>query len=206
VAVIALAEWKTYRGYPSAGTAYDATVTALIPQVQAEMERYCGCDSFDSATYTDQAYDGTGTKSLYLRNWPVTTLTSVKTLDGAGTSTTLASTEYRAAVGDNSNGRLTRLSGSSSYWPDNTPALSNGPCWPVGSENILVTYTAGYSTIPGDLKLAAFCLLDTRLQERGISIEVASEGMGNQNRTVRTVAELMARYEVLIGPFRRVVL
>lgn len=204
--VVTLAKWKTYRGY--SGTDYDATVTALIPQVQSEMERYCG-RSFDSTAHTDEAIDGTGTAKVYTRNWPITTMGAVKVRNGSGSTTTLSPSEYRVAVGNNSLGRLIRLGGNyGGAFEDVRPALSNGPCWPVGSENVLVTYTAGYSDatvpMPPDLTLAACVLVDMRLQERGISIEVGAEGSGNQNRTARTVAELTARYRVLMGPFARV--
>jgi len=203
--VVTLAKWKTYRSYP--GTDYDATVTALIPQVLGDMQTYCG-RSFDSATYTDEPIDGTGTAKVYTRNWPITTMTAVKVLNGSGSATTLSPSEYRVAVGTHSLGRLIRLGGNyGGAFDEVRPALSNGPCWPVGYENILVTYTAGYSDatvpVPPNMTEAACVLIDTVLQERGFSQKIASEGSGNQNRTFKTIAELTAAYQVLMGPFAR---
>lgn len=202
MAIITAAGWKAYRGFP--GTAYDATLAVVIPMAQAEIERFLSC-KLDSATYTDQPHDGTGTGVLYTRNWPVSTLTAVKYRNADATTETLASTQYSMATGADTFGRLLRQpQGGVSF------GVGESPCWEVGRENVLITYTAGYSEdtipVPADLQLAAYLWVDSILAARGYARQVASQGMGNENLTFRPPAETLAESRRLLGPFMRRVL
>lgn len=205
MAITTAAAWKTYRQIDSGVTTWDTLLAALIPQVQAEMEAQCD-RVFDTATYTDEAYDGDGSQELQLRNWPVTALSAIEVLADDATTTTLASSDYRWAA----DGRVVRLpyrSGGSYLAVDEYgQALGYAPSGAVfaeGFRNILVTYTAGYATMPANLVLAAHYLLDTYMERRGFPLHVSSSGQGGENTSARSAADAHAAYINLLRPFRR---
>ena len=209
MAIVTVAEWKVYRGYPD--TRFDATLAVVIPQVQAEMERYCS-RMFDSATYESELIDGTGTRVIHTRHWPILSVSEIRVDPGYGqTATVVPASSYRVDTSEDSYGRITLtgdVRGTMLFGGDNgyTYGRSRSPCWTPGYHNIQIDYNAGYSgnTMPDDLKRAAFVLIDNHLAARGASIDVQSAANGAVNKTYRTAAERMAAYEQLIGPFRRV--
>ena len=203
--IISTAEYKTYRGITDSG--WDTRLGVLIPMVQAHLERYCG-RAFDQATYTDEAYDGNGERSLWLPHGPVTAVSAVKILDSEGGTTTLGSGDYRWTA----DGQLFRISGSydsgwdyqtimrtlggrrSFVWPDDAPA------------NILVTYTAGYAADghPDDLKGLMYLLVDAALDEAGENFNLAASGDGVVSRTVLAPDLITRRFADLARPWRGV--
>lgn len=195
MAITTVAAWKARRGISA--TTWDAIVPNIIDAVQAEIERYCS-RAFESATYTDEAYHGTGTDTLILRNWPVTAVSAVKIVASDGTTTTLDSGDYRADLSANDRGHLYRIRSSDFGWGE-----PSGACWPEGRLNVKVTYTGGYATVPHDVEEAAFCLIDSKLAASGVNIYEQARGEGNENRTMRSAEDSKAEAHRLLGPFRR---
>ena len=195
MAITTASAWKTYRGV--ADTTYDAVVASAIAVVQDKIERFLGF-AVDSATYTDQPHDGTGTETLYLNAYPVTAVSAVKILSNSGTTTTLASSEYRADLNTYNTGKIVRLSGGFG-WPED----GCGAVWPEGFQNILVTYTAGWATIPDDLQYAAWVLIDTVLAGQGVDVFAMQTTEGNETRAARSAEDALQIYRQLLGPYRR---
>jgi len=204
--VLTLARWKTLRGYT--GTAFDTTVAAWIPLVQARMERYIGC-KLDEATYTDEPIDGTGTNVLLTRHWPIKTFTALKEITDDTTQTIAAST-YRVVTGADSLGRITR-DGYGSALTSTDQGLSAGVrrlgSFAVGDGNYLATYTAGYAVdgipFPADMEEAAMTLLDSTMLGRGHSLDRISQASGTENTTFRTAEDTIKRMEAILQPFCR---
>lgn len=195
MAITTVAAWKARRGI--AETTWDAIVPNLIDGVQSYMERYCS-RKFETATYTDEAYDGDGSDEIHLRNWPVTAVDAVKILSSDGTTTTLDSGDYRADLSTDNTGRVVRVRSSVGYWDDYPASV-----WPCGKLNIQVTYDGGYATIPHDLEEAAFCLIDARLAGTGVNIFEQARAEGNESRTFRTAADATEYAHFLLAPYRR---
>lgn len=97
------------------------------------------------ATYTAEPYSVNGQPYLYLKQWPIQTLTSV-TLGGVALTVDV---DYYMSAADAAVGRI--------YKPDgwNGAMLSRGliPDAYEGDRDILVTYTAGYY-LPDDVTVA----------------------------------------------------
>ncbi len=74
-ALTTLTRQKDFLG--KSGSAQDSLLTMLINQATGFIERYTGRRLL-SQTYTEEQYDGTGTKVLVLRNLPVTSLTTLQ--------------------------------------------------------------------------------------------------------------------------------
>lgn len=69
---------KTYLGISS--VTQDTLISSLITSVSAEVESFCG-RKFESDTYTEY-FDTDGETKIFLKNYPVTSLTSVKYQNG----------------------------------------------------------------------------------------------------------------------------
>lgn len=108
----------------------DATVTALIEDAQAEIERFIG-RTVESASRTE-TLDG-GARALFLRYWPVTAIASISE-DGAN----LTTDDYEFYE----NGILIRVSGGYPIaWQTTKPKA------------IDVSYTGGFKTPDHDSQL-----------------------------------------------------
>ena len=114
-------------------TTYDDSFKFLLRRVTDFIEVYTG-RVLDSATFTEELYTGDDTDVLFLRNWPVSTLTTVALWDGDDSWDAETASYYLLcnqryiqypALGQESNA-------SWSNWQSN---YRNG---------IKITYTAGY--------------------------------------------------------------
>ena len=201
MAIISTAEYKAYAGITDSD--WDTRLDVLIPMGQAGLERYCG-RTFEEATYTDAKFSGNGQCSIWIPNTPLTAVSAVKTVDSAGTETTLASTEYRFTE----EGELFRLGGGSgSAWDYQTVVnplqpRATGTWSDDAPDNILVSYTGGYSTVPDDLKGLMFMIVDSILDEAGENWKLASGADGVVNRTLMAPDLISRRFGDMCRPWR----
>ena len=201
MAIISTAEYKAYAGITDSD--WDTRLGVLIPAVQASLERYCG-RVFEEATYTDEKYSGNGEQSLWLKNTPVTAVSAVKTVDSDDTTTTLDSGDYRFTA----EGQLFRFDAdSNAAWDGVDSGVSFGRTRSVvwsdaAPDNVQVTYTGGFSTVPDDLKWLMYILVDGAIDEAG-----ENWGLGNTADGVVTRASLapdliVRRFADLCRPWR----
>lgn len=164
--IASVSDFKAHFGI--SGTTSDTLYQSYIDQASAIITRKTGL-VFDSAAATE-FYQGSGTAQLVLRRRPVSSIATVHVDDSAyfgfasgafGSSTLLtAGVDYALDVqtsGFSRSGILYRIGGR---WPAQ-PVRDGSEL--VGGEmagfgNVRVTYTAGYSTTPADLKLAGILL------------------------------------------------
>lgn len=201
--------------------AASGTVSALIDNLITEVDlavgRYCGrinaagtAETFSSATYTDEAYDGSASPYLTLRNWPVASVSAVKVKYPDSGTQTIDTDTYRS---DLRTGRVFRIETKQDWdWlPDsfdqanrNQPGYFRGlyPRWPAGFQNILVTYTAGYATIPADLQGVATEMVVELYLNRTQNPRVSSRSAGGQSFTFHGVDDLLKKYRARLYPYR----
>lgn len=206
--------------YTNAG---NGTVAALVDQLitdgSDEICRYCGFDSFDSATYTEK-YDGTSTPYILLRHAPVTSITSVSWLDSDGNATAYDSSQYRCNL---ATGQLDMISngwgGYGGGWVGAAPSYGNGgtagylgpaynrdfgTAFPRGFQNIQVVYVAGYSVLPAGLKRAATAFVVDMYLNRRTNISMASDaGGGRKTEQSSPTDQWSRRMEQLFANWRR---
>lgn len=150
--LITLDEYKEYKGINS--TQRDGKIQALITRVSALVENYCARKFMQySTTQTARVewFDGK-TNKVYLKEFPVIAVISVKTSsDGGMTQTTL--TEGAS----DKTGYFVDLEEGSVFTQVSTQSFITS--YDVEYRSLEITYTAGYtsSTLPEDLKL---CVLD----------------------------------------------
>ena len=76
--LVTLAQMRAYLNMPTAQTGKDDLLIDLLDSYNAEMQLYLGV-SMINATYTE-SYDGNGTRCLFLKHYPIVSVTSL-TLD-----------------------------------------------------------------------------------------------------------------------------
>jgi len=131
---------KELLGLASSDHSKDNLIIRKINQVSSQIENYCG-RSFHRATYTEEVYTGTGTDQIILKNRPVESVTS---LDARSSSLNEAGSE-------NVDTEL--------YFINSTAGVLNLNFRAIGHwGRYLVTYVAGYTTIPDDLAEAVAIL------------------------------------------------
>ena len=127
-----------------------------------------------------ELYDGVGARRLYLRNTPVTALTSLA-IDGIAIPPSPAQGEPGWVL----SGNVIHLF---AYW------------FTRGSANVAVTYTAGWATPPADVAEAVMELVGLRYRGKD-RLGKISEGMGgiattsySQKDVSPFIASVVARY------------
>lgn len=211
MALTTTADYKTSRSI--GGTDFDTRIAAGIAWAEMYVREYCDRDTsngFESATRTE-VYDGTGTEALYLREWPVTAITSVKfrtgIASGAGVfGDTVASSSYLV---HHDGKALIREGGSGdALWCDERPytltSQRRGAYWPEGSQIIEVVYTGGFSTIPATLAEAVHTLVDVWMDDGGRNaMTLASSGRGIETRSAALPADVASRVSLLLREYAR---
>lgn len=195
-------------------------IDQCILDVQDAAYRWCNRDlttGFGSGTFTE-TYDGHGSPWIQLRNWPITSITSVSVLAPDGTSTTLDSTTYRV---DTRTGMLYRTSGEPWGWGggvgfdgggdwsgnggvNSQPAYYRG--WsnqfPDGFQNVVVVYVGGNATIPDSLERAARQAVCDLFINRRANRLIGSETNNGRSVTYADADQIIQRNAALWSQWR----
>lgn len=167
-----------------ASSADDSLLTTLIGYAGVLIAQYCGyppasstaSPSLESASYTRYLgdpgifVDPDDTSRLYLEPWPVTAIALLREDEEEvfGSSSEVSASDY---VQRGSRGQILQLK----------PLNSHGT-WSLDRGAIKITFTAGWSTAPDDLKAACIALVRHlfRAPVRA-GLESASEGELSEN-------------------------
>ena len=134
------------------------------------IQRWCH-RVFASATYTSQVYNGDGSATLVLPQYPVTTFTSIYELVDS-TWTAIDSDGYRV---DLTNGIVYRVF----QWAADPWAEETYGEWTEGRQNLRATYTAGYATIPSELQRLALDIAADVYYQAGRNPRARSDKLGS---------------------------
>ena len=128
------ARCKRVLGIPTGVTVHDALLDDLVSVADQQVLGWCGMAALTSTSVTE-LYDieAVGTTELSLRQFPVSAVASVLLAGATATATT--------------------------YYVDKLPGIlrltTSGYFFPAGRQQVQVTYTYGFSTVPADLQHAA---------------------------------------------------
>jgi hypothetical protein len=182
MAIGTLAQYKTL-GNLTLTTAQDSQVQEALDLTEGFILKFLGA-SLAAATYTSEAYDGTGTDVLLLKAYPVASVASVVQKFDDGTTQTIPSTEYRVAEG----GRLCLLGALEGRWAaywglpwDAGWPTEWGirPCFTPGYANWLVTYTTTAPYALSAVKLAQYQMVDELRALSGSDPTLQNVSIGN---------------------------
>lgn len=170
--------------------AQDSLLTNIINRSTDIIEKYCNGRRFVSTVYTNQEYDGTGTKYLNLRHFPVTVLSA-----------------YDRNYGDFSTTNWNTLQVEGIKLVDD----GTGPGqvfytfgFVRGVRNYRFTYTAGYATIPNDLEeaclqLSAYIYNDKK--NKGMKSESLGEYSYTKESLIGNVIDNLG-IDLILEPYR----
>ncbi len=157
----------------------DLRINALIPSVSQLVKTYCGNSFVDhySSAKTEIFNINWNTHIVQLTESPANTITSVQERDSYNNSYTTLTTgafEYYLE------------SATDSIFRTTSAGYKN---WPTGVGAVKVVYTAGWSAVPSDLKLAVIDLLTYYLKDehkerrtiQGASIQNAASSSQKDN-------------------------
>ena len=133
----------------------DARLNFLIPSVSELVKTYCGNSFVDyySTNKVETFNIDWNTHIIQLTESPVNTIVSVEERDSYGSAyNTLTTSAYEYYLDTATDSVIRTTNGSYKNW-------RRGP----GA--VRVTYTAGYSTLPSDLRLAVFDLITYYLKD-----------------------------------------
>ena len=99
-----------------------------------------------TTTITEEAHDGNGSNRIWVKRPPIVSVTSVQI--GSISPTTLSSTAYK--VYD----QYVQLVNSSTTNIDSTRNA-----FPVGTQNVLITYVSGLAVVPSRIELCAAVMI-----------------------------------------------
>jgi uncharacterized phiE125 gp8 family phage protein len=133
MALITLAELKTFMSVTDASQ--DTLLQIFVDSTDAFVKNYTH-RALESAEYTAEIYDGPGTPMLTLKEYPVTEIDEIIQWD--------EEVELSTDITDS----------DGYYLKDDYGIVYHRTCWDRGRGIITATYTAGYATIPSDLKHA----------------------------------------------------
>lgn len=129
----------------------DDVISAAITAISLYWLWRTGRDSLNSNVAYNERYDGSGTRRQFLRNVPVTVVSSV-TVDGVAIPETPDFISYGWAL-DRSGRSISLIGGGGWQDGDARRALAGRPPrFTQGVQNVQIQYTAGYSTVPPDVE------------------------------------------------------
>jgi len=157
----------------------DLRINALIPSVSQLIKTYCGNSFVDfySSNKTETFNIDWSTHIVQLTESPVNTLVSVQERTSySGSYITLTTGDYEYAL-DSKTDSIMRT--TSAGFKD----------WPTGVDAVKIVYTAGWSAVPSDLKLAVIDLVTYYLKDehkerrtiQGASIQNAASSSQQNN-------------------------
>jgi Na+/H+-translocating membrane pyrophosphatase len=175
---------KSILGIPAGVTFHDALLTMLVGSVDSEVLGILGQSGITQTTYSE-IYDieDVTTNDLGLRHFPVASIAAIT--DGGQLRT---ATDYYV---DQNTGTV-RL-------------VDDGDAFTQGRQTVAVTYTAGWSTVPADVQLAAAIIVAARfnaLRHAGL----ASENANGYSYQVADAADaaIPSQARQILGRYRRV--
>ena len=151
--LVTLVEYKAAEGINTPKN--DEQLNKIIPSVSQLVKTYCGNSFVDyySTNKVDTINVDWATHIVQLTESPVNTIVSVQERNSYSADyETLTTTDYEYYL-DSATDSIIRTTGG------------NYKHWPRGPGAVRVTYTAGYSSVPADLRLAVFDLITYYLKD-----------------------------------------
>lgn len=138
MSLVQLSDYKTALGIT--GTGEDTKISQYSLEVETRVKNYIG-RNIELTFEIEELYDGDGGNYLMPKQWPVYEISSVQIYDGQtggveSWDTWVLDTDYD------------RLLNRGSY------IYVEGAVFPEGTENIKLTYDAGYEIVPDDIQNA----------------------------------------------------
>lgn len=205
VGLAPLSELKSYLGITSSSD--DAELTRLMRAAASRIEGECGrpIGGFLSKSRTE-LLNPTGDPSIFIRNTPVTSITSVKRIAPDGTTTTIDADDYRF---DPVTGEIRLIVDEDASWYTGDIRavdwrLLKGRGFWEGFRSVEVVSVGGYTpaTMPRDLQQAAIEVAKDLWLMRKMNPTLQSESLADYSYSTKTQTERSEWYQTLVNRYR----
>lgn len=164
MAYVTNVEAAAFLGLDSGNAVIMDDLTAKIIFAESLVDDFCNTSFAYNAVASAKTFDGSGTDILNL-TYPLAALTSIAIVDNTGTvSTTYTSTDFSLRPANSRTGIYRFIQAKD-------PSVR----FPKGIQNVKITGTWGFATVPSTFKLAIYLTLkniyDVIAREAGISKE-----------------------------------
>ena len=215
MAAIDLTTVALVNGWLNQGSGTDAAlIQSAITAFSQFVLTYTGRTNLNSSASYLEVYSGSGSEILFLRNYPVTAVSSLA-IDGVPIPQSTAvnlpgwvidTSGSQAAIALRSSGRQTIQFSqwSPGQWGGNgnAPPLGYRPfCFTEGIMNVEISYTAGYASTPLDLQQAATQLVAAKYRSRQW-IEQTSQMQPGVGTTAYSKLAIPADVQEIIDRYR----
>lgn len=162
--LVSLSEYKSFLNILSTDTTLDNDLEDLTEEIEESVQEFLG-RRLMSDTYTEEVYCGTGLKSLTLKQFPVTSVSSIKQYEYEEEDiwTTLDADDYEEI-----------------WIVDECKIVLQDMIFEEGYNNFKITYDAGYTTLPYSIKIALKKLLRLYFDESGLKGSNGTLGIINK--------------------------
>lgn len=160
-----------------------ALLQSLITSASAFVANWLSRDIF-SQTYVETV-NGNGGDRMVLKNYPVTAIDSMG-IDGLPLNVST----------------LTNGGSADGYVFDDSTLYLRGWSLSPGVQNITVTYTAGYDSVPADLAQACVEIVATKYKRR-TNLEVSGKTLNGETISY-TMTDIPASAKVVLSQYQRV--
>jgi len=199
-ALASVADLKQVVSIDSLNTGQDSVLELVIKRTSESIETYCQRHFVTRGEITEYHTPLSYCADLYLGQYPVIAITSVKEGSWSGGAWTVgltltANSDYLLA---SNSGRLLRMSAGASAF------------WPMGLDAVQVAYTAGYAdtaSVPGPIKDVCLSVAARKYSQirRGgdFSAQSSTDAMGTVSRFLP--ADLLSLDQKQLYPWRQIV-
>lgn len=176
------AKVKSYLGISS--STFDALIAEMVTNYSALVEDLCN-RVFNSATFTEYFDTHRGESKIFLKNYPVTSITSNQYRSGTVGSITWSDFNVNDYL-LNDNGKISYMS-----------------CLPESEKYIKVVYVGGYATLPAGLVQIVTELVAGKFNVRN-SDGILSETTEGQSVTYKDDGTIESKYLKRLSPYRSI--
>ena len=204
-AIVTLAEAKEQLKITTSNTNEDTMLEAYINETSSAIEAYTK-RKIVSQSISGELHDGDGSNFLYPRYFPIQQLSTESSPTDAQK---LAALQYRDTPDDT----WTDIEDDIDHVFVETGNDALRPyielyeeLFPIGRRNVKISYKAGYTTVPGDIKLVCLEMIQMRWNESKRGNDWLGQGNINQsqsgNNYSTTLINLDKRWKSVLDRYR----
>lgn len=185
MAILTLAEYKSIKNRTK--TDEDVSLQLVIDTVNNIIESFLDRDPHLATGITEFISLDYDTDIIFPKRWPITAITSIKEIPEGSPIADLSL--YTALVYD-----------VDYVFEEDRIYRINSKNWLRGPKRVHITYSAGYTTIPQSLKLAAVELADFYIKEEYLQSRVA--GTTTITNLVSDIAKIPAHVRMILNTYK----
>ncbi len=197
-----LADVKSFLNIATGTTTDDVLLQRLITSASGRIAQYIQ-RNIGTGSVTETR-NGSGTTQMFLGRWPVTAIASVTVNGAAITAASNGSAGYSIQLWDGVTipikEPVLQLTGGFGVWQGTYGRGAYGG-FPVGQNNVVIVYTAGFTTVPFDIAQACIELVAQVYNQR---LRIGQNTVNQATQSINFEIKMWPSVKEALDPYRRV--